>query len=137
MPEKLTELTEQQKKLLDLLFLEENYEARQGGSWTTLCEMAGYATGTSKAVALRSSRFREELEKRLGEYQVGMQFEAIMITDDVLTGRHKDPFSGIRLSAAKDTLDRSKKFIKKTEQKIETDMPAAVIFLPEKEDIDE
>lgn len=137
MPEPLKELTDSQSVLLELLFLPENREILRSGNWSELTTKAGYAQGASKASVLRSAKFREALEERLGEYQVGIQFDAIMLTEDVITGNNLSPLAAVQLSAAKDVLDRSKKFIKTSDNKIPADAAAAIIYLPRKDEISE
>lgn len=135
MPEPLRELTDSQAALLELLFLPENREILRSGSWSELTLKAGYAPGANKASVLNSRIFREALEERLGEYQVGIQFDAIMLTEDVITGNNLSPLAAVQLSAAKDVLDRSKKFVKTSESKIPVDAAAAIIYLPRKDEI--
>lgn len=137
MPEKLKELTEHQSRLLDLLFSDEYREALRKGDWSEAITAAGYAPNTSKAAILRTKLFREKLEERLGEYQVALEYQAIMVNDDVLSGAALTPLSSVQLSSAKDILDRSKKFVKRSETKHEVDAGSAIVLLPAKDDIDE
>jgi hypothetical protein len=137
MPEELKELTDCQTILLDLLFHEDHRDALRGGSWVDVCVLAGYTENISRGAILRSKLFRDELEKRLGEYQVGLEYQAFMVNDDILSNKSVTPFSQIQLSAAKDILDRSKRFVKRSETKHEVDSRSAVILLPAKEEITE
>ena len=137
MPEKLEELTDTQQRLLDLLLLEENRTVAASGNWTSLAEQAGYAPGTSRAGVLRSKIFRDELQKRMGEYFIGLQFQAMIVQDDIMVGKNFKPTNAVQLSAAKDVLDRSKNFVKRSETKVDSDMPTSVILLPQKEEIEE
>lgn len=137
MPDKLQELTECQKNLLGLLFHPDNREKAISGDWGDLLLEAGYANRNGKANALASKRFREELEKGMGNYQYGLQLQSLYVVEDILSGTNMTPLSTVQLAAARDTLDRSK-MTKKTEQKIDTGSAVnAVVMLPPKNELPE
>ncbi|MEK0324068.1 MAG: hypothetical protein QQN63_00035 [Nitrosopumilus sp.] len=137
MPEVLQELTESQSKLLDLLFLEENKDTAISGKWTPLMIEAGYSSGASKGNAMGSKLFREEFETRVANYQSSLQLQAVYVVEGVLSGENLSPLSQLQLVAAKDTMDRSKNLVKRSETTISTDAGVSVILLPPKDSIED
>ena len=137
MPEKLQELTESQIKLLDLLFSEDNKAVAVSGKWTPLMMEAGYSSGASKGNAMASKLFREEFEKRVANYYPSLQLQAVHVIEDVLSGENLTPLSQLQLVAAKDTLDRSKNLVNRSETTLVTDVVSAVILMPPKEVIED
>ena len=137
MPEELKELTESQKKLLDLLFRPENREIAISSNWDPLLEAAGYASGASKASVMYSKLFKDTFEDGIADYMTALQMQAVLVTEDVLAGKNPKPSDATRLSAARDVFDRSKKLVKRSESTVVADVNSPVIILPGKDQIDE
>lgn len=129
----MDKLTDKQAKLLSLLFMDEHRDIILSGKWGPLGPLAGYKGCISKGEILRSPSFRKLYDEYTEGYMASLKLQAVMTQDDILSNRSLTPHSATQLAAAKDVLDRSSGFTKKTETIVSGDADSPICILPPKQ----